>query len=597
MKKVEQHINHENTKNGGQRSLSSLIINDHKGRCLLLKICGAFFLIFAVFIIHIHFSYSQTEQIITNWFYPNYQDNQLIWEAKGKTAVVREDEFIISVFELTYYLQPLSTTSSSQISKKEKLHIQADMAILKKQQQTASLHENIVLKRISEPADELDETMQTRTLFINLANKTFSTDSPITITRSDLTVKSKGAKGDLQFNSVLFIGNVETVIKDCTSNSFSLGAIFSPKPRVNSEEINKTSSVITITSEGSLSIEKIISQSISSSLPLQPTNTSKGTAQKITFQNKVRVNSFTQQSPSPLQMKLQAENLSLLLARQQNPVTKRNSTYLTNLTATDSIKIDDSFQSAECFSLVYDEVLGSIILKGNEKSLATITKPLNPISNTNQTKSNSYINLSAQTIKIQTEKDKLFLIGRKEIIFSDGSIYNFPKPISETEAAITNTSATTSSISTKIQITADNNALISFDENQIYLENKVRIFQKVKPYNSTQEPDVKTQIQCDKLTISWNPVENSLQKMRAENNIIILSNDGGEICGKILEWSPVSLQINIKSPRIVKIRNKNNFSMGADEIIITTTPQGDWNRMETKNNHGGEIKINPPEKE
>lgn len=563
--------------------------------------------ILIVFILPISFPYSETEQILTNWSYPNYQDNQLIWEAKGKTAVVREDEFIISVFELTYYLQPLSTTSSSEVGKKEKIHIQADMAILKKQTQTASLHENIILKRISEPTDESNETMQARTLFINLANKTFSTDSPVTISRSDIIVKSKGCEGDLYFNSVLFVGDVETVIKNCNSNSFSLGAIFSPKSHIDTEELNKTSSVITITSEGPLSVKKNTSQEIPLPLQLKQTNHSKKTAQTITFQNKVKVNSFTRQSPSPLQIKLQAENLILLLSGQENPVTKRNATYLINLSATGSVKIDDSFQSAECSSLVYDEVAGSIILKGNEKSLATIIKPLNPISNTNQAKNNSYINLSAQTIKIQTEKDKLLLIGCKEIVFSDESICSSSKPTSGTEAAITDTSSTsnpnrqTSPLSTKIQITADNNALVSFNDNQIYLENKVRIFQNVKTSNPLEESGLKTQIQCDKLTINWNSSVNSLQKIKAEKNIIIVSADGGTASGEILEWTPDLCQINIKSPRRVKIWHKNNL-MEADEITITTNPQtpgyiGDWNKIETKNNNGGKIKINPPEKE
>lgn len=551
-------------------------------------------------------TYAETEQILTNWSYPHYQNNQLIWEAKGKTAVVRKDELIISVFELTYYLQPLSTSSSSEITKKEKLHIQADYAKLKEQQQTASLSDNIILKRISEPTDELDEVMQTERLFVNMADKTFATDSPVTVSRSDLLVKSKGCKSTLNFDSVSFLGDVETVIKNCNSNSFSLGAIFSPKSHIDSEELNKISSVITITSEGPLSIEKITSQEIPSPLPLKQTNPSKKTAQKITFQNKVKVNSFTQQSPFPLQIKLQAETLILLLARQENPVTKRNATYLINLSATDSVKIDDSFQSAECSSLVYDEVMGSIILKGNEKSLATIIKPLNPISNTNQAKNNSYINLSAQTIKIQTEKDKLLLIGCKEIVFSNESIYS-PKPISGTEAAITNTSSTsnsngqTSPLSTKIQITADNNALVSFNDNQMYMENKVRIFQKVKTSNLSEESGLKTQIQCDKLTIKWDSSVNSLQKIKAEKNIIIVSADGGTASGEVLEWTPDLCQINIKSSHRVKMWYKNNLWV-ADEIIITTNPQtvgdiGDWNKIEAKNKEGGIIKINPPEKE
>ncbi|MFH1232178.1 MAG: hypothetical protein V1709_11860, partial [Planctomycetota bacterium] len=52
-----------------------------------------FFFVCIIIIIsslHTQFSYSEPEQILTNWSYPHYQNNQLVWEAKGKTAVVRE---------------------------------------------------------------------------------------------------------------------------------------------------------------------------------------------------------------------------------------------------------------------------------------------------------------------------------------------------------------------------------------------------------------------------------------------------------------------------------------------------------------------------
>jgi hypothetical protein len=306
-------------------------------------------------------------------------------------------------------------------------------------------------------------------------------------------------------------------------------------------------------------------------------------------------------------MNLQAEKLVMILSRQENPATKRNSTYLINLTATDSVKIDDSFHRAECSRLIFDETLGSIILKDDETSLATIIRPLNAINGNDQTKNDSYINLSAQTIKIQTEKGNLILIGRKEIIFSDWSIYQPSKPISGTETTITGTATTSNGsngksnpVSNKIQITADNNALVSFNENQMYLENKVRISQKVKISNLPEEPDLKTQIQCGKLIIRWNPSSNSLQKIKAENNVTIVSVEGGMACGEFLEWAPDLSQVNIKSPHRVKIWHKNNL-MEADEITITTNPQtpgyiGDWNKIETKNNNGGRIKLSPPEK-
>ena len=555
-------------------------------------------------------TFAEDEQIFNNWSYPHYQDNLLIWEMKGKTAMVRDDKIILSGLELTYYLQPISPTAPAEITKKGKVLISADTGTLKKQQQTVSLHDNIVVRKISETPDEFDETLTTDMLLINLADKTFSNDALITINRNDISIKSKGCKGGLDFANISFLENVETIIQGCNSKSICLGAVFSPKPNIDDEALNKTPSVITITSEGPMTIEKINGNPANP--PERPNGRAGKISQQISFRNKVALNSYSRPPNSPpRQTNLRAENLNILLDRRENPVTKRNNFYLARASATNNVRIDDSFHSAACSGLTADETAGLITLKGDEKSLAAITRPLKPNNGQSQTKANSYINIAAQTLKIQTEKDNILLLGRKELTFSNGSIYN-PDPISPTDSlrspqadlvSPTDTAPPMNSppgISTQIQITADNDGLISLRENQIYLENNVRISQKAKTITDPAGSELRATIKCDKLSIGWNPAKNLLEKMRAENNVAVNTNDGQAWC-EILEWVPLLSQIYLKSPRKVKILHKNS-NIDGDKIIITTNPQtagymGDWNKIEIENKTNGSIRIGPKEKE
>jgi len=538
-------------------------------------------------------TFAEDEQIFNNWSYPHYQDNLLIWEMKGKTAMVRDDKIILSGLELTYYLQPISPTAPAEITKKGKVLISADTGTLKKQQQTVSLHDNIVVRKISETPDEFDETLTTDMLLINLADKTFSNDALITINRNDISIKSKGCKGGLDFANISFLENVETIIQGCNSKSICLGAVFSPKPNIDDEALNKTPSVITITSEGPMTIEKING------------NPSKKISQQISFRNKVALNSYSRPLNSPpRQTNLRAENVDILLDRRENPVTKRNNFYLARISATNNVRIDDSFHSAACSALTADETAGLITLKGDDKSLAAITRPLKA----NNEQADSYINIAAQTMKIQTERDNILLLGRKELTFSNGSIYN-PEPVSSTNtispadtAPLTGTPTGPANpparIPTQIHITADNDGLISLRENQIHLENKVRITQWSTTITDSTKPELKATIKCDKLLISWNSAKNLLEKLKAEGNVYI-SSDGSEAWGEIMEWTPLLSQINLKSPRKVKILHKNS-SIDGDEIVITTNPQdtiGNWTNIEIKNKTNGSIKIAPKEKE
>jgi lipopolysaccharide export system protein LptC len=535
-------------------------------------------------------SYSEDEQTVVNWSYPHYENDQLLWEAKGKTAVIGENEISVLAIEIIYHLQPASTTAPAEPTKKSTIRIKANMGTIDNKQRMVSLHENIVIRKVSEPPDEFDETMKTNLLSVDLTEKTFSTDSLITINRSDTSIKSKGCKGGLDFVNISFLSNVEMVVQGCDSKSISLGLVFSRKPETDNEELSKNPSVITVTSDGPMNIEKING------------NPAKKVAQRISFQNKVALNSFGRQPNSPPRItNLHSDNLNLLLDRRENPVTKRNNFYLSHISATGSVTVDDSFHRAECSTLTLDDAAGLITLKGTNKSLAAITRPLKPNNGQSQTKADSYINIAALTLKIQTEKDNLLLLGRKEIVFSNGSIYN-PAPVSPTDT-ISPTDTTPPmnqppDLSTQIKITADNDGLVSLRENRIYLENKVRITQWTTTITDSTKPKLKATIKCDKLFIGWDSAKNLLERLKADGNVYI-SSDGSEAWGEIMEWTPLLSQINIKSPRKVKILHKNS-SIDGDEIVITTNPQDaidNWTNIEIKNKTNGSIRIAPKEKE
>jgi len=535
-------------------------------------------------------SYSEDEKTVVNWSYPHYENDQLLWEAKGKTAVIGENEISVLAIEIIYHLQPASTTAPAEPTKKSTVHIKAHMGTIDNKQRLVSLHENIVIRKVSEPPDEFDETMQTNSLLVNLADKTFSTDSLITINRNDISIKSKGCKGGLDFESISFLSHVEMVVQGCDSKSLSLGLVFSRKSETDNEELSKNPSVITATSEGPMNIEKING------------NPSRKIAQRISFQNKVTLNSFCRQTNSPPRItNLHSDNLNLLLDRRENPVTKRNNFYLSNISAAGSVTVDDSFHRAECSALTLDDAAGLITLKGKNNSLAAITRPLKPNNGQSQTKQDSYINISALTLKIQSEKDNLLLLGRKEITFSNGSIYN-PDPISPTDLVSPTDTAPPANqspdLSTQIKITANSDGLVSLRDNQIYMENKVRISQWATTITEPTRPKLMATIKCDKLFIGWNPAKNLLERLKSEGNVYI-SSDGSEAWGEILEWTPLLSQINLKSPRKVKILHKNS-SIDGDEIVITTNPQtaiDNWTNIEIKNKINGSIKISPKEKE
>ncbi|MDI6732491.1 MAG: LPS export ABC transporter periplasmic protein LptC [Planctomycetota bacterium] len=565
--------------------------------------------------------FAQDERIINNWSYPHYQDNKLVWEMKGKTAVESKDEIIISVLEMVFYPLPVMT-DQAELTKSGKIIIKADMASFKKQQQTVSLHEGVILKKVSEPQDENDETMQTKLLNINLADRTFFTDSLITLSRSHTSIKSKGCSGNLNFDSVSFLSSVQAVIYEVGSGSLLLGTIFSGKPGAD-EELGKISAVITITSEGPCSLQRAnpeemsLPDGVKSTVPpkrdggkVKPV---KSTAQQISLQNKARVSYATAQTSVIMPTTLEADNITLLLDRRESPITKRNTFYLSRIQAQGAVKINDLFHTAICSDLVFDNAKGHIVLQGDEKSSATIHRPFNstqtsppplPNSPTIHKDNGSYISLSAQKMKIQIEKNNILLIGRKEVVFANESVFLYTPPISPSE----NSSALPKSESVnknRIQITADNDAIVSFTENQIYLENNIKVSQKVvSTIKPQQTVNFFAELRSDKLFINWNQSRNTLEKLKAQHNVSIVSSESGSAWCEILEWLPLLGELNLKSNRRVKLWHKGSSS-DADEIIIRTQPQsdkpfsgggylGEWSKIETKNRANGAFKINPP---
>ena len=530
---------------------------------------------------------AEVEQFVYNWSYPHYQDNKLVWEAQGKTAVMRENEMIITIFELTYYFNPAEIGSAEgKNSSGAKLVIKADMASFDKQRQKVSLYERINVKKASDPPGENDETLQTKTLQVNMADKTFFTDETVTITKTDMTITGKGCNGTLDFGTFSFLGNVEASMQNCNCSALSLNTLFTPRNNdLDSEDLNKMMSSITFTCRGPLALEKIDPKDIPLPASAKP-NGSERLAQRITLSDAVRINSTDVTNPiSPTgQISLEAGKLVLMLDKRENPTTKRNSTYVANISASQNVKVYDKLNHCESDMLECDEITGNIALKGNADSLAIITRPLS----TTQTTTESFVTIAAQIIAIQSANENMILAGRKKIVFSDGSIYKAEDTAGKNTGTVN-----------QVEITAENDAVISFAENQIVMEKNVRLSQKSRESNSSKTSALKAQILCGHLLIRWDQNRNQLDKLRAENDVAIMSEGNGKAFCDILEWTPSKSTINLKSATAVKIWHQNNL-MEAEEIVITTET-GDildkWSKIETKNTSGGRIIINPPGKQ
>ncbi|MFC1525124.1 hypothetical protein ACFL5I_01915, partial [Planctomycetota bacterium] len=99
-------------------------------------------------------STSVVEQTIRDWFYPHYQDNILVWEARGKTAIIRnnpspkpnqEDSQTINIesLELIFHHRP---EGSSLDQPEELISLKADKGIIYQPARIADLEGNIIIE-------------------------------------------------------------------------------------------------------------------------------------------------------------------------------------------------------------------------------------------------------------------------------------------------------------------------------------------------------------------------------------------------------------------------------------------------------------------
>ncbi|MBI4713117.1 MAG: LPS export ABC transporter periplasmic protein LptC [Planctomycetes bacterium] len=548
--------------------------NDRRGITLLAMTLGS--VLIACCLVSLAYSEEPTGgikevgQTITNWFYPHYQNDQLLWEARGKTAIVRgQDEVAVTTLEIIYYPQKEDQTAD----KENRIIIHSDKGLIKKQENTVLFQDNVRITFQNErPANQRDNIVAEE-LLTNFSDKTISSDKAITITRfnpvvvsanptgaPEIIIEGKGYKGDINLSNFTIITDVWLTLASLAIPAQNVG----DKNRIFPFTENPTG-IVRIHSDGSMDVTQ----------PDGYPDTRVG----IIFNNNVVL---TRNNST-----LDTARLQIRLNRQENQRTKLKEMHIPYILASGGVRLREMLETeastatnitsvtAIGASFTFTEDTGNMLLSGTLAAPATITRSI-PMSDS---KTASVI-LSAMLIKSRLNDDTL-LVGKKEIIYQPAESQRSPSLIGGAEGHLAG----------KIYISAQNDAIITPKDGKAFLRGNVRVTQK------SGDNENKSILKSDTLTLNVSPATNSLDKIRAEGNVLLISEDGSRVTGECMEYLPAELQISIKSNRGVKAWHQNNILEG-DEIIIHSNGLGKWDKIEsrTKNGTGGTIKIAPKEK-
>lgn len=143
-------------------------------------------------------------QIIENWFYPHYINDQLVWEATGKVArIMAQREIMVESIEIIYHLK--KKTGDVKLIK-----FIANKGIIKKDENIAIFQENVRV----ETSDRivLTTTNLSSTLFPNENEIIISSEETVTFTNSaDIIITGKGFYGKTLMDST---GNLKIGYKN-----------------------------------------------------------------------------------------------------------------------------------------------------------------------------------------------------------------------------------------------------------------------------------------------------------------------------------------------------------------------------------------------
>lgn len=162
-------------------------------------------------------SKSVVEQTIKDWFYPHYQNNVLVWEARGKTAIIRKNPSLepnqeatqtisIESLELIFHHRPEGASFGQP---EELIFVKADKGTIYQPARIADLEGNIVIETPGKT------TLLAQELSVELNRGEISSRKEVMVIRSNFSLKGHGIKGDLTLKKITFRhGKKEAVLTE-----------------------------------------------------------------------------------------------------------------------------------------------------------------------------------------------------------------------------------------------------------------------------------------------------------------------------------------------------------------------------------------------
>ncbi|MFH1227211.1 MAG: hypothetical protein V1701_04820 [Planctomycetota bacterium] len=503
-------------------------------------------------------------QTVTNWNYAHYKEDKLLWESRGKTAVIKDTKVTVQGLEMIYYPKPTVTATDSAPAETDpgRIFINADEGVIRKNDNFAALKGNINArweKKNTLGKIDITNKLAADELVMDMASKVLSSTGFVSITHwleqqnADNTapenaphifITGKGFTGQSNLSTFTFHQLVQVKMN---------GLGFSPllfNPPAQPPGDKTASGETTIVANDSM-------EAVPASFRQE------NDSRRISFTGKVVLT----QGPT----KLYTDHLEILVVRTVNAQTKLNEYMLNNTRAFGGVRIENqtalssSDWSAASDTFIRDDIAGTVFFTATGNTLANL-------------RTNS-LNFVARTLQMRTAQNILTLKGEKRLVIES--------PISGT--------ADTS----RINITARDDVQAYMSDGRIVFQNSVRMSQEQNPVSNT-EVSALDQLISDKLALSFDPISNTVSKMRAEGNVMLMGMTGSWAQGECLEWDPATGQIDIRSNRKVKVWH-NKTLLESDEIIIFTAVGGavqigQWERIEGRSKEGGSgvIKMATP---
>ena len=498
-------------------------------------------------------------QTVTNWFYAHYQGDKLLWEAKGKTAVVQgENDVAVQGLELIYYPQSGNNPQENapQGSEQGSITLAANEGTIRKNDNYAGLKGNVIAqwaKKSKSGEPEITNKLTTEELVMDFATRTISSTDFVSITHwleqpsigekpgsesSKIVIKGKGFNAKVNLSTFSFNQLIQVNLNGLNFNPL----LFSNLTPVSDD--HRTNNEITIVANNSL---KAVPASFHQ----------ENDSRKITFTGQVVLTQDT--------TKLYTDHLEILIVRMVNPQTKLNEYVMNNTRADGGVRIENiseltnSNWTSTSDTFIRNDLDGTVIFTGTGNSLASLKT--------------ATLNFTARQMYLKTNEGILTLKGEKKIIMD----------------AVNDSSGNNS-----VCITADADVQAYLNEGRIVFQKNAKMIQNQNGISGTNVALI-GQLEADRLILSFDPQTNTLEKLRADGNVMVLGMDESWARGEFLEWAPSTGQINIKSNNNVKVWHQQTLVEGA-EIIIYTTPGGQWERIKSSPKEGedGKIKIAPP---